>query len=70
MCIYRIPEDGTPMLKHVGAILIMNCVILCVLSCVLLCAFVGQYIEYTRIHDMGNTIFIKWKYFNSNKLTN
>ena len=61
LCIHRIPEDDTPVLKHVGVIIIMNCVIWCVFYCMLLLAFVGQYTEYMRVHDMGNTKFAKWK---------
>jgi hypothetical protein len=62
VCIDSIPEDGTPVLKHGDVIIVMNCVIWCVFYCILLCAFVSRYIEYTRIHDMGNKKFAKWKH--------
>jgi len=45
LCVRRLPEDGTPLSKHVAMILIVNCVLLYVFYCTLLCAFVGQYIE-------------------------
>jgi hypothetical protein len=57
LCIYRIPEDGNSGAEtRRGDTYYQLCHIMCT---VLLCAFVGQYIEYTRIHDMGNVIFIK-----------
>jgi len=49
-CVRRPPEDGTLVPKHVGVILIMNCVLWCVFYCILLREFLGQYIELqTRI---------------------
>jgi len=52
-------EDGTPVPKRVVMILIVNCVLLFVLYCtVLYCivfsAFVGQYVDYTKMHCVSN----------------
>jgi hypothetical protein len=47
LCVRRFPEDGSPVPKQVEVILIINCVIVCIL----LSAFVGQYIEYTKMHS-------------------
>jgi len=49
----RLSEDGTPMPKYVGVILIMNWVLWFVFCCILLRAFIGQYIEYTIVHSVS-----------------
>jgi len=41
----RLPEDGTPVPKDVGVILIMNCVLWFVFYCILLTEFVDRHIE-------------------------
>jgi hypothetical protein len=48
----RLSEDGTPMPKYVGVILIMNWVLWIVFCFILLRAFIGQYIEYTKVHSV------------------
>ena len=57
ICVRSPPEDGTLVPKHVGVILIMNCVLRCVFCRILLSAFVVQYIEYMRIHSMSTIKF-------------
>jgi hypothetical protein len=46
----RLSEEGTPMPKHVGVILITNWVLWFEFCCILLRAFIGQYTEYTKVH--------------------
>lgn len=43
ICARRLPEDGTPVPKHVTVILNMNCVLW---FFILFSTFVGRYIEY------------------------
>jgi hypothetical protein len=50
LCVRRLPEDGTPVPKHVGVIVIMNCVLWFVFRCNVLSAFVGHCTEYTKMH--------------------
>jgi hypothetical protein len=44
-CVRRIPEDDTPLSKHVGVILIMDCDVWSVYYCILLSALFGQCTE-------------------------
>jgi len=41
-CVCRLPEDDTVVLKHVGMILIMNCVLWFVIYSILLREFFGS----------------------------
>jgi hypothetical protein len=54
LSVRRLPEDGTPLPKHVGVILIMNCVSGFVFYCTLLSAFFGQCFEYREKHRTIN----------------
>jgi hypothetical protein len=49
----RLSEEGTPMPKYVGVILIMNWVSWFLFCCILLRAFVGQYTEYMKVHSVS-----------------
>ena len=33
LCVRRIPEEDTPVAKHVGGMLLVNCVLLCFIRC-------------------------------------
>jgi hypothetical protein len=48
LCVRRLPEDATPVSKHVGLILIVNCVLWFIFYCVLLSTFGGHCIENMR----------------------
>jgi hypothetical protein len=58
LCVRRLPEDGSPVPKHVGVILIASRVLWFVFYCIIVRESVGQYTEYTTMHDMSN---IKYK---------
>jgi hypothetical protein len=45
LCVRRLPEDGTPLPKHVVVIPFMNCVLWFVFYCTVSSVFVGQSIE-------------------------
>ena len=55
--IFRIlPKDGTLVPKHVGVIVIKNCVLWFVIYCILLRAFVDQCTEYSKMRGKSNKI--------------
>ena len=56
LCSSRLPEDGTPVQKHVGISLVMSCVWWSLILFVLLSAFVGWYVKYKNMHGMSNKI--------------
>jgi len=64
-------EDGSPVPKHIGVMLIVNRVLLFIFYCILLSAFIAQYIEYMNMHGISNInknkghVFVpgQWKSF-------
>jgi hypothetical protein len=57
-CFRRIPEDDTPVPKHVDAILITNNVTRFVVYCILSSAFIGHYTERFVVKGMNNSCFL------------
>jgi len=58
LCIHRLPEDCSLVPKHVGLILLMNCVSWFIFYYILLSAFVGQYTEYKKMQGPSNIKFV------------
>jgi len=54
LCVRRLPEDGSLVLKHVVVILIINCF----MNCILLSVFIGQYTKHKKMHKMSNIKFM------------
>jgi hypothetical protein len=57
LCFRRLPEEGTPVPKNIKLIHFLNSVLDFVFYCTLLNAFVGQYIEYTKMHNVSDIKF-------------
>jgi hypothetical protein len=57
LCFRRLPEEGNPVPKNIGLIHFLNSVLRFVFYCILLYVFFGQYIEYTKIHNVSDINF-------------